>query len=109
TAAVRRLAPVVALVLAAALAGTAAFGAHRAAGLTTARADALAAATARVPDLLSYRAASLEEDLDRALAQTTGDFTADYQRILEDAVEPTARKRKISTAAVVSAAGVVSA
>lgn len=81
--------------------------AQRAGAVADARADALAAAEKRVPDLLSYDAATLEEDLRRARSQTTGAFTADYGRILDDVVAPQAKARSISTRAVVSAAGVV--
>lgn len=73
-----------------------------------ARSDALEAATSRVPDLLSYDNATLHDDLARAAAQTTGRFGADYRKILDDVVEPTATKRAISTRASVSAAGIVS-
>lgn len=72
-----------------------------------ARADALEAATASVPDLLSYDRGTLDRDLDRALDQTTGAFADDYRAILADVVEPTARRRGLSTTASVSAAGVV--
>jgi Mce-associated membrane protein len=81
--------------------------AHRAGAVDDARAEALAAAEKRVPDLLSYDSATLEEDLRRARSQTTGDFTADYGRILTDVVAPQAKARSISTRAVVGAAGVV--
>ena len=82
--------------------------AHLAVATSDARADALAAAKTRVPALLSYDKASLDHDLDRALNQTTGSFTDDYEQILTEVVEPTARRRGISTKASVSAAGVVS-
>lgn len=104
---IRRLtvaAMVVALVV---LSGSAAFQARREADLGVAQDDALAAAIARLPDLLGYEHATLSEDLDRALDQTTGDFSDDYERILDGVVEPTAARRKISTSASVSAAGVV--
>lgn len=102
-----------ALTVAALLLGLVAAGffgvqAHRAAATAEARSDALAAAEKRVPELLSYDAATLEEDLARARAQTTGDFTADYGKILDDVVSPQATARRISTSAVVGAAGVVS-
>ncbi|MCR1785133.1 hypothetical protein KVF89_21520 [Nocardioides carbamazepini] len=84
-----------------------AFQAHRAAGLTDARADALAAAKERVPTLLGYDAATLDADLAAAADQTTGDFRTDYGRILEEVVRPTATERGISTTAAVNAAGVV--
>lgn len=82
--------------------------AQRASATADARVDALAAAEQRVPDLLSYDVVTLDEDLARARAQTTGDFTADYGKILDDVVAPQARARRISTTAVVGAAGVVS-
>lgn len=73
-----------------------------------ARTDALSAAKTRVPALLSYENATLEDDLARALDQTTGAFRDDYAKILTDVVTPTAGERRISTSASVSAAGVVS-
>lgn len=82
--------------------------AHLAAADAAARSDALDAAKQRVPALLSYENASLAEDLDRALDQTTGSFADDYEKILTDVVEPTAKRRGISTEASVGAAGVVS-
>ncbi|MFC5731494.1 MULTISPECIES: h domain protein [Nocardioides] len=82
--------------------------AHLAASTADARADALDAAKTRVPVLLSYDKTTLDEDLDRARAQTTGSFADDYEKILTEVVEPTAKRRGISTKATVSAAGVVS-
>ncbi|WP_245916563.1 hypothetical protein [Nocardioides gansuensis] len=61
-----------------------------------------------MPDLLSYENAMLEDDLARALEQTTGAFRDDYEKILSDVVTPTAGERGISTSASVSAVGVVS-
>lgn len=81
--------------------------AREATAAADARSDALAAAKSRVPDLLSYENATLEDDLARALDQTTGSFADDYGTILTDVVTPTATERKISTSASVSAAGVV--
>ena len=91
-----------------ALAGFAGLQAHRSAVSADARTEALAAAKARVPDLLSYDRTTLDEDLDRALGQTTGSFTDDYEQILTDVVKPTAKRRGISTKASISGAGVVS-
>lgn len=73
-----------------------------------ARSDALSAAKALVPDLLSYENATLQDDLAHAGAQTTGTFGADYRKILKDVVKPTATKQGISTQAAVSAAGIIS-
>ncbi len=102
-----RLVAVGAVVLAAAAAVLCGVQAHRAGAAADARTDALAAAQQRVPELLGYDSATLDEDLADALSQTTGDFTADYGRILEDVVKPQAKARGISTVAEVSAAGVV--
>lgn len=103
-----RLVALGAVLVALALAVLAGIQAHLAAGTAEARADALAEARTRVPQLLSYEHATLDEDLDRALEQTTGSFTKDYEQILTDVVGPTAERRGISTAATVGAAGVVS-
>lgn len=97
-----------AVLVAAALAVVVGLQAHLAASTADARSDALDAARTRVPVLLSYDTATLDEDLDQALDQTTGSFTDDYEQILTEVVEPTARRRGISTKASVSAAGVVS-
>lgn len=99
------LAAVVLALLGLAVAAT--LGAHRAAGLAEARADALAAAKERVPALLGYDAATLDADLATADDQTTGGFHADYGKILDEVVRPTAAQRGISTTAAVDAAGVV--
>ncbi|MDQ6523812.1 hypothetical protein RB608_09390 [Nocardioides sp. LHD-245] len=98
----------VVLALALVAAVVAGIGAHRATATADARADALAAATKRVPELLSYDAATLDDDLARARAQTTGSFADDYGTILDEVVKPNAAQRTISTTATVSAAGVVS-
>jgi Mce-associated membrane protein len=82
--------------------------AHLSAATADARTEALAAARTRVPELLSYDRATLDADLQRALGQTTGSFTDDYEQILTDVVEPTAKRRGISTKASISGAGVVS-
>lgn len=103
----RRLVAAGVVVALATLAGFTTIRATQEDRLAAAHEDALAAATARVPHLLGYEHATLAEDLDRALAQTTGDFTDDYRTILDDVVEPTATKRSISTSASVSAAGVL--
>lgn len=103
-----RLLALGALLSAVIFAGYAGFQAHLASATADARAEALHAAKTRVPVLLSYEKSSLDEDLDRALDQTTGSFAEDYEKILSDVVEPTAKRRGISTTASVSAAGVVS-
>lgn len=103
-----RLVAVIALAVAVSVAVFSGLQAHRASASADARTDALTAAKTRVPELLSYENATLDDDLARALDQTTGDFADDYRTILTDVVTPTATERKISTTAAVSAAGVVS-
>jgi len=104
----RRLLALGAVLAGLALAVFAGVQAYVAASTADARADALDAAKTRVPVLLSYDKATLDEDLDRAMDQTTGSFADDYEKILTEVVEPTAKRRGISTEASVSAAGVVS-
>lgn len=70
--------------------------------------EAVAAVRERVPLLLSYRYATLEEDLDTALDQTAGDFTDEYGDLIDDVVRSAATDRRIITEANVNAAGVVS-
>ncbi|RJS46699.1 hypothetical protein [Nocardioides cavernaquae] len=83
--------------------------AQRSAGLGEARDAAAASASKRLPVLLSYEHGSLEADLDRAIAQTTGGFRDEYGKVIDDVVTPTATRKKVDTAAVVSGVGVVSA
>ncbi|KRA27872.1 MULTISPECIES: hypothetical protein [unclassified Nocardioides] len=103
-----RLITVIALALAISAAVFTDLQAHRAAATADARDHALSAAKTRVPELLSYENATLDDDLAQAIAQTTGAFSDDYRTILTDVVTPTATEREISTKAAVSAAGVVS-
>lgn len=70
--------------------------------------EAVAAVRERVPLLLSYRYATLEEDLGTALDQTAGDFTDEYGGLIDDVVRTAATERRIITEATVNAAGVVS-
>lgn len=94
-----------------ALAGTAAGGTtwrvEQLSQRAAASAAALEAVRERLPELLSYRFATLEEDLEEALAQTTGDFTAEYGALIDEVVRTTATQRRIITEASVNGAGVV--
>lgn len=82
--------------------------AHRAGGDDAAAVAALASAEARVPAMLTYDHASLEQDLIVADANTTGAFGREFSVLLRDVVAPRARKNKVSTEASVAAASVVS-
>lgn len=92
-----------------AAAGYATWGAHRAQQLEDSREEALSAAKTRLPALLSYQSSRLDDDLTRAIEQTTGSFRDDYSTVLTDVVAPTAKERGISTQAEVTAAGVLTA
>ena len=83
--------------------------AARARGLAEAREDAVDEATRRLPLLLGYDQGELEEDLDTAVAQTTGSFRDEYRAVVDETVRPTAARRKVTTSATVSGAGVVEA
>jgi len=82
---------------------------QRSAGLSEARDAASANASKRLPVLLSYEHGTLEADLDKAIAQTTGGFRDEYRKVLDEVVTPTATRKKVDTSAVVSGVGVVSA
>jgi len=74
-----------------------------------AQADALAAAQVRVPLLLSYNYSNLRADLTRAEDQTVGTFRTDYSTLVNDVIIRTATRKKISTKATLTGAGVVDA
>jgi Mce-associated membrane protein len=75
----------------------------------SARQDAMQAARTLVPVLLSYDQKSLAADLARARRNTTGNFREDFDKLVTDVVRPTAEARHVTTSAVVSSAGVISA
>ena len=72
-----------------------------------ARSEALAAARSRVPVLLTYSYRTLEDDLARSVDQTTGKFQSEYRQLAKDVVKRTATRKRVSTTAVVTGAGVV--
>lgn len=59
--------------------------------------------------MLSYRADSVQQDLDAARNRLTGPFRDDYTRLTNDVVIPGAEQKKISAVASVPAASSVSA
>lgn len=69
---------------------------------------ALTVAQQRLPLLLSYNYATLTNDLARSMDQTTGTFSDDYAKLVNEVVRSTARNRQISTKATISGAGVIS-
>ncbi len=103
-----RVGLLIAALIAASVAGACAWRADRLTEREAAAQEALEAVRERLPALLSYRYATLDEDLDAALAQTTGEFTDEYSRLLDEVVRETATQRRIITETNVNAAGVVS-
>lgn len=73
-----------------------------------AAAEALAAARAFAPEMLSYDYRTIDRDLARAAAHATGRLAEHYRR-LGATLGPQARERRTIRQAVVSAAGVESA
>ncbi|MFS3128216.1 hypothetical protein ACLM5J_07400 [Nocardioides sp. Bht2] len=98
-----------AVLLVGAGAGVAGWQAEHASRNADAGTEALAAAQQRVPLLLSYDAATLGDDLDRAVEMTTGGFRSEFSAMVADTVRPQAEKRGVSTSAEVTGAGIVSA
>lgn len=75
----------------------------------TAGAESVAAARDAAVAILSYRADTVEQDLMAARERTTGAFLESYTDLVENTVIPTAREKRISAAARVPAAALMSA
>jgi len=80
---------------------------HRA--IDTARTESVAAARDATEAILSYKAASVEQDLGAARGRLTGSFLDSFSDLVDKVVIPGAREKKISAAAKVAAAASVSA
>ena len=80
---------------------------HRA--IDTARTESVAAARDATEAILSYKAASVEQDLGAARGRLTGSFLDSFTDLVNTVVVPGAREKKISATAQVSAAASVSA
>ncbi|OBI21491.1 hypothetical protein A5712_15740 [Mycobacterium sp. E2327] len=74
-----------------------------------ARIESVAAAKDSTIALLSYKADTVEKDLDAAKSRLTGTFKESYSQLINDVVIPGAKKEHISTTATVPAAASVSA
>jgi len=59
--------------------------------------------------LLSYKADTVEKDLDAAKSRLTGTFKDSYSQLINDVVIPGAKQQHVSTTATVPAAASVSA
>lgn len=74
-----------------------------------ARDEATVAVATRVPAMFSYTSQTLEQDLNKAVAQTTGSFRDDYASVLDSVVRPAASGKQVATNAKVEASAVISA
>lgn len=70
----------------------------------SARTDSVASAREATQKILSYRAATVEQDLMAARDLLTGDFLNSYTDLIKNTVIPAAREKKISADARVQAA-----
>jgi Mce-associated membrane protein len=71
--------------------------------------EAVRAASENTIAILSYKADSVEKDLEVASSRLTGDFKNSYTSLTHDVVIPGAKQRQISSVATVPAAAPVSA
>jgi len=74
-----------------------------------ARQQAGAAATAAVPDVLSYNYRTIYDDLARARTHLTGDFAGQFDQLTGKIVAPQAIQGQINTHAEIAASSVVEA
>jgi Mce-associated membrane protein len=77
--------------------------------LTAARAESTRAASEDVTALLSYKADTVDKDLNAARDRLTGEFKEAYTSLIREVVIPGAKQKHISAVAKVSAAAPVSA
>jgi Mce-associated membrane protein len=75
----------------------------------TARIESVAAAKDSTIALLSYKADTVEKELDAAKSRLTGTFKDSYSQLINDVVIPGAKQQHVSTTATVPAAASVSA
>jgi Mce-associated membrane protein len=74
-----------------------------------ARQQAGAAATATVPDVLSYNYRTIYDDLARARTHLTGDFAGQFDQLTRQIVAPQATQGQINTHAEIAASSVIEA
>lgn len=97
---------VVAVVSAATVLG---FAAERAQSTADARVAATAAARERVADILTYRADTIEADIERARQNTAGAFAETYEKFAQRVIGPGVREAGTSSVPTVKRAAAVSA
>ena len=103
-----RVLPAIALLLAI-VAGLFKWTGETALQCESARVAAVRAATESTVAILSYKAATVDRDLDNARDRLTGTFKDAYTLLIHDVVIPGAKQKQISAVAKVPAAGAVSA
>lgn len=74
-----------------------------------ARTDAVQAATAQATAMLSYNHNDVDQQLAAASDGLTGDFRADYDKLVQETIAPGAKEKKISVEATVQAGAIESA
>jgi Mce-associated membrane protein len=85
------------------------FAARRAYDIDSARSAAVAQARQRVSEILSYRAETIDADIERARQSTAGAFAEYYAPFALRAIAPAVRQEGTNSVAVVSRAAAVSA
>jgi len=82
---------------------------HHNDAMDSARGNALSAADTAVPELLSYRADSAQQDLGAAANLLTGDFKNRFQSLVKDTIIPAAREHQTETKTTVAGKSVIDA
>lgn len=82
---------------------------QRAEDIEAARFDAVAQARQRVAEVLSYSAATIDADIERARQNTAGAFAQYYVPFAQKAIAPAVRQAGTTSVSVVSRAAAVSA
>lgn len=103
-----RVLPALAMLLALA-AGYLRWHADSARSIEAGGADAVRAASEGTVALLSYKADTVQKDLDDAKQRLTGNFRDAYTKLTDDVVIPGAKQKQVSAVATVPAAAVSSA
>ncbi|WP_241665677.1 h domain protein [Prescottella subtropica] len=73
-----------------------------------ARVDSVAAASAQAEAMLSYDHTEVDQQLAAAADGLTGDFKAEYEKLVQETIVPGAKEKKITVQATVQAGAVVS-
>ncbi|WP_430330876.1 h domain protein [Rhodococcus sp. ACT016] len=74
-----------------------------------ARTDAVQAASAQAATMLSYNYNDVDQQLAAAADGLTGEFKADYDKLVQETIAPGAKEKKLTVEATVQAGSIVSA